>query len=338
MKVADFLEARRENWRELENLCGKLERNKSRVEPQAMLSFSSLYRAACADLALADAYQLPQNTVAYLHHLVGRAHNQLYPSRRFNYKGWWEELFVHVPRRLVRDPCMWLAAGLFWGFFISCMVLAYIDHDFALTMATEEELSGVETMHADSIGSRGSKALDLGNLSASFYIRHNTSIGIECFAWGLIFGVGGMFATLSNACKLGTYFGYVARTDSWANFFHFVTAHGPFELTAIVLAAGAGMRLGFSLVNTQGWTREASLLRAARQAVPAMGLSMIFFFFAALLEGFLSPSAPPDWWPFTPQLDSWYWFVKFPISMLSILMMIYYFFVLGFSREIRNAT
>ena len=37
MKVADFLEARRENWRELENLCGKLERNKSRVEPQAML-------------------------------------------------------------------------------------------------------------------------------------------------------------------------------------------------------------------------------------------------------------------------------------------------------------
>ncbi len=55
--------------------------------------FSALYRAACADLALADAYQLPAETVRYLHQLVGRAHKQLYRSRSFNMSTWLTQLF-----------------------------------------------------------------------------------------------------------------------------------------------------------------------------------------------------------------------------------------------------
>ena len=79
MKVADLLESRRQNWRELEQACNELEgfRIKRSMPAAKMVRFTSLYRAACADLALADSYQLPQYTVSYLHHLVGRAHNQL---------------------------------------------------------------------------------------------------------------------------------------------------------------------------------------------------------------------------------------------------------------------
>ena len=77
MKVADLIEQRQPLWQELEGLCAKLKR-----DPQQIARFSELYRAACADLALAEAYQLPPKTVDYLHTLVARAHNQMYRSEK----------------------------------------------------------------------------------------------------------------------------------------------------------------------------------------------------------------------------------------------------------------
>ena len=94
MKVAELLELRRKNWQELERLCDRLQHSRSRRFAATDLSrFASLYRAACADLALADSYQLPPKTVQYLHRLVGRAHNQLYRSHNFDFSAWGKLLF-----------------------------------------------------------------------------------------------------------------------------------------------------------------------------------------------------------------------------------------------------
>ena len=70
---------------------------------------------------------------------------------------------------------------------------------------------------------------------------------------------------------LGTVFGHMARGPHAANFFTFVTAHGPFELTAIVFSGAAGLRLGYGLIDTQGQTRLASLRREAARALPVVG-------------------------------------------------------------------
>ena len=56
MKVAALLENRRQTWMELDRLCATVRGGK--LTPEMAVRFSSLYRAACADLALADAYQL----------------------------------------------------------------------------------------------------------------------------------------------------------------------------------------------------------------------------------------------------------------------------------------
>ena len=89
MKVVDLLERRRPNWQELERLCEQTQLTAGKsLSPAEVSRLGSLYRAACADLALAFSYQLPQNTVQYLHRLVGRAHNQLYRSRRFEWAKW----------------------------------------------------------------------------------------------------------------------------------------------------------------------------------------------------------------------------------------------------------
>ena len=83
MKVAQLIERRQPMWRELEILCSQMTRGSRKKDPEVVARFSELYRSACADLALAEAYQLPPKTVDYLHRLVARAHNQLYRSRHY---------------------------------------------------------------------------------------------------------------------------------------------------------------------------------------------------------------------------------------------------------------
>jgi len=316
MKVSDLLQSRVENWRQLEQLCMKMEGRSRRFVPApAVGRFSALYRAACADLALADAYQLPPATVNYLHRLVARAHNQLYRSQTFDVRSWPHELFVEVPQRLFTDNCLRLAAFIFFGTFILAAALAYGSPDFAQQIAGKDALMQVEEMYAEPTSGGGTS----GGFMAGFYINHNSTIGLRCFAFGLVFGVAGLYETLFNAALLGTIFGHMARVPQAENFYQFVTAHAPFELTAIVLSAAAGMRLGFSLVQTHGLTRVASLRRAADQAMPVMGAALLMFLLAAFIETAISPSSAP-------------YEVKAAVSIISSGMLMFYFVILGYPR------
>jgi uncharacterized membrane protein SpoIIM required for sporulation len=318
MKVAILLEKRRENWKELEKLSEELRKFSRRMKPDEISRFAFLYRAACADLALADAYQLPPKTVDYLHRLVGQAHNQLYRSRKFDLASWYRILLVEVPQRLFRDRCVQVAFCLFWFTFIGSALMAYSQDNWAHDVMPTGLAEKLEEDFKNPVGGRDPA---INFVMAGFYIRHNTSIGLRCFAWGLLI-VPGLYETLSNALILGAAFGHMGRPDvvQGKNFFEFVTAHGPFELTAIVLAAGAGLRLGMGWLRTNGLTRRASLQRAAGTAMPLMGISMLLFFLAALIEGFLSPTAAP-------------YSVKAATAVLSSGILMFYFVVLGFPRK-----
>jgi uncharacterized membrane protein SpoIIM required for sporulation len=325
MKVAALLERRRQNWHELERLCSAMEnRRKRTMGGEVVNRFASLYRAACADLALADAYQLPPNSVQYLHQLVGRAHNQLYRSRSFRFSTWLEELFVSVPRRLYHDNYLRAAFFVFWSFFLVSMFLAWRSPEFGVAVVGTETLEGMERMHEDSTSSRDPIG---SSVMIGFYLFHNGSIGLRCFAMGLLAGVGGLFELLSNAIQIGASFGYMTTADDKArkSFFEFVTAHAPFELTAIVMSTAAGMRMGFSLVATGGLTRKASLTKAAREAVPTMAAFVVLFLMAAFIEWLISP------------LDIG-WSIKIAIATISSIMLLVYFVVLPNTQVDARAT
>ncbi len=327
MKVSDLLESRRANWRELEELCRRTGvRSRRRLPPGMVSRFSTLYRAACADLALAHAYQLPPGTVHYLHQLVGRAHNQLYRSRTFRVREWIEELFVNVPQRLFADNCLRLAFLLFWGTFLLSALMAYYSRDLAERMIGEDMIEQLEDSYAsapDGKSFRGggdAEFIDERGAAAGMYAANNPSIGLRCFVFGL-FIIGGIYITMYNASMIGAAFGYMASMpDPWRqNFFYFVTAHGPFELTAVVLCSAAGLRLGFSIIDTQGYTRAASLRRAAFHVMPTVCAAVLMFLLAALIEAFLSPSAAD-------------YGIKASVAILSAAMLLFYFVVLGYPR------
>ena len=168
----------------------------------AVARFAGLYRAACADLALADAYQLPPNTVQYLHQLVGRAHNQLYRSRIFALAAWGRMLLVEVPRRIFHDRCVQLMFCLFWFVFLASAFLAASPAAFphyAEGILTREYITMLEEMYSEKIDGRDPEA-SYG--MASFYICNNTGIGLKCFAGGLLV-IPGLYITVFNAAMSG---------------------------------------------------------------------------------------------------------------------------------------
>ncbi|MEE2675631.1 MAG: stage II sporulation protein M [Planctomycetota bacterium] len=294
MKVADLLLQRQQQWQELELLCDTVgKRRASSISAEQLSTFASLYRSACADLALADSYNLPPETVEYLHRLVGRAHSRLYRSRRFQFNAWFHVLVFDVPRRILRDGCVQFMFIFFYGTFLLSAYLAYeteIFPDYHVDIITQEQLWSLEEMYATSVAEEG-RGIGAGGMAAGFYANHNTGIGLSCFVTGILI-IPGLLVTLFNSAFLGAIFGYMVREDvpMTDNFVEFVTAHGPFELTAIVLAAAAGLRLGISWVKTNGLSRSASLRKSGMESMPVMGVSIVFFFLAALIEGFISPS------------------------------------------------
>ena len=298
MRVVDRLAGREKDWRELQLRLARMEGKRLRtLSPDDVLRLGELYRSACADLMLAEVHDLPRDTVAYLHALVGRAHNAVYRAKGFHLADWARVIFDEVPRRLRSDPMLRVAALTFWGLFFLCAFVAAARPGFAAKVVGEHQVEMMEQMYDQPLDGSSTKE-KLGrndSMMAGFYIFHNAGIGLSCYAWGIVFGLGSLWTLASNAIGLGVVFGHMATTPQAPNFFTFVTAHGPFELTAIVFAGAAGLRLGSGLIFTEGRSRLASLRREGAKSLPIVGLSVILFILAAFLEGFVSASPLPYW-------------------------------------------
>jgi uncharacterized membrane protein SpoIIM required for sporulation len=295
MRVADRLAQREASWRELDLLLDRLsDRQLPAARAAQIVRLGELYRAACTDLMLAESHDLPRETVVYLHALVGRAHNAVYRAQGFRFGDWATALFGTAPRQLRADPALRLSAVVFFGSFVLCALLAAGRPGLAEKILGAPMVEAMEQMYSEPMGAARKDGLERNDTQmAGFYIMHNTTIGLQCFAYGLFFGLGTLYELLSNGLILGTVFGHMATSPNAENFYTFVTAHAPFELTAIVFSGAAGLRLGYGLIDTKGQTRLASLQREAHRALPTVGAAVVLFILAAFLEGYVSGSDMP---------------------------------------------
>lgn len=321
--LAETIAKRRADWDRLELVLGQFEGGMKKRSGPLVVELSELYRRACADLAMADQYQLSPSMIEYLHGLVGRAHNMVYASRQFEYHKWFDLAFNYVPREIYRDTCIQVVGALFFGLFCLSAYLAYNEDSypmFAEKVLGPDSIKQMEGSFAEPLGRNPGDDM----VMAAFYIQHNTGIGFQCFAMGPLI-LPGLFATIFNAVFLGAAFGYMARSgvEGGDHFLEFVSAHGAFELTAIALSAGIGLRIGIrGWLFTDGLSRTASFQREGKRSIPIITVAGVLFFLAALTEGFISPSPLP------------YGFKAMWLIGSSTLLM-FYFVVLGYPEPDR---
>jgi hypothetical protein len=95
---------------------------------------------------------------------------------------------------------------------------------------------------------------------------------------------------IANGLMLGRWAGVFLFAGQADRFFGLIIPHGLLELTAVVIAGGAGLRLGWSIISPGDRSRSAAIADEGRRSVTiVLGLILVFGV-AALIEAFVTPS------------------------------------------------
>jgi hypothetical protein len=102
-----------------------------------------------------------------------------------------------------------------------------------------------------------------------------------------------VYVLLQNGLMLGAVIGACQAHGLAVPLLAFVSAHGYLELSTIVIAGAAGLRLGYPLLAPGLRTRRAALRDGARVAVQLLVGGVPLLVMAGVLEAFVSPSGLP---------------------------------------------
>lgn len=98
-----------------------------------------------------------------------------------------------------------------------------------------------------------------------------------------------------NALNVGLVGGLMASAGRLDLFFGLILPHGMLELTAVFLAAGAGIRLGWQVIDPGRRPRSVALAAEGRAAITvALGLVGVLLV-SGVVEAFVTPSPLPTW-------------------------------------------
>jgi uncharacterized membrane protein SpoIIM required for sporulation len=102
---------------------------------------------------------------------------------------------------------------------------------------------------------------------------------------GITAGIFTALALLYNGLILGVIGGLMVNAGNGTGFVDLVTAHGVLELSCILVAAAAGLRVGWAIVDPGHLTRRQSLQREARRAVLIAVGTAPWLVIAGIVEG-----------------------------------------------------
>ena len=276
-------------WRAFEVQLLRLEKTSSKVDR----SFPRHYRGICHDLALARQRHFDAHLIDRLNGLALRGHQHLHqatarPGHRII--DFWVSGLPAAIRR--EAPFVWTAAVLFYGSGLLLSLLVQWNPDLIHSVLGPAELSMFEEMYdPGSAHHLHPREHDSDAAAFGFYINNNMSVGFRTFAGGVFAGIGSLFFLLINGVLFGALVGHVINIGFGETFFGFVIGHGAVELQAVVLAAAAGLRLGWPLIAPGQLTRSDALRISAQRSVPLIYGATGMFLVAAGIEAFWSASS-----------------------------------------------
>ncbi len=183
-----------------------------------------------------------------------------------------------------RPVFLWLAAGFLFGSAALGWIWASVDSSAAVGMVPAEFANALDPEGGTDMGAD----LAMQTEFSAFLITHNVTVAILAFAVGMFFGIGTIAVLVQNGILLGVIGGTLVAGGDGAFFVELVAAHGVLELSCIVIAAAAGLRLGWALVHPGVKTRRESLVAEARPAVlMTIGVAP-WLVVAGIIEAFVS--------------------------------------------------
>ncbi|MEU9594542.1 stage II sporulation protein M [Streptomyces sp. NPDC048219] len=315
MDLDVFVSAHRAEWDRLDALLRR-RRRLTGVETDELVA---LYQRTATHLSLIQSSAPDPQLTGRLSQLVARARSAVTGTRRASWRDVTGFLTQQFPAAVYRARHWWVPTAL-----ISTAVAALLGWWIGTHPEVQSTIAAPSELRELTRPGGQYETYYSSHPAASFAAQvwtNNAWAAALCLILGVFLGLPVIWILFQNMLNLGVGFGLMSSAGRLDTFLGLVLPHGLLELTAVFVAAGTGLRLGWTLIDPGPRTRRTALAEEGRAAIGmAMGLALVLFVSGAI-EGFVTPSGLPTW-------------ARITMGVLAELAFLIYVFVLG-GRAVR---
>jgi uncharacterized membrane protein SpoIIM required for sporulation len=285
-----YVAAHQAEWSRLEELVRTASRPR-RLTGAQVGGRVDLYQRVATHLSVVQSSGADPALTGRLSSLVARARGAVAGGRRASLADVARFLREDFPALVYRTRRWWIGATL--GFLVVSFALGGFvaaTPEAQLAVGTEEEIRQlVEEDFEDYYSS--APAQDF----AAQVFTNNAYVAAQSIVFGVLLGLPVLYVLFTNAVNVGTVGGLMAANDRTGFFFGLILPHGLLELTAVFVACGLGLKIGWTVVDPGGRTRARALAEEGRGlVVGALGLALVLLV-SGIVEAFVTPSPLPTW-------------------------------------------
>lgn len=281
MQEVAFLRHNAEKWKQFEALL----KSQATADPDRL---ADLFVEVTDDLSYAKTFYPGSKTTRYLNDLAADIHKAIYRNKReerSRFLSFWK---TEVPLAVQASHRAMLMSLVLFSIAIGIgVVSAQGDTGFVrLIMGDAYVNMTLENIAEGDPMAVYKQAHELDMFLAITF--NNVRVSFLAFAMGLLASFGTAFILLSNGIMLGAFHTLFFQQDLLLESLLVVYIHGTLEISAIVIAGGAGLVMGNSLLFPGTFSRQQSFIRGAKQGVKVIVGLVPVFITAGLLEGFVT--------------------------------------------------
>jgi uncharacterized membrane protein SpoIIM required for sporulation len=286
-----FLATNQPVWNRLAELSARAGRGLNRLSAAELDELVRLYQRTATHLSYAQTYYHDPAVTARLSGLVARSGAVLYGTRPRTLRaaGWFLAVTFpaavwHARRFVLAAAALTAVPALALGLWIARSPAAvealgpaaareaYVNQDFEEYYRSEEATQFAAEVFAN-----------------------NVRVAFLAFAAGVFGCVLTGYVLITNGASLGVAAGLFAAVGQQPRFWGLILPHGLLELTAVCVAGGSGLALGWAWISPGDRSRVAALAQEGRRAVVIVLGLVLAFAAAGMIEGFVTGQPWPTW-------------------------------------------
>ena len=281
MKEADFIRKNIAKWRRTEMQIASI----ANTAPDQLVD---TYAEVNADLAFAQTHYPESRITEYLNNLAVSLHGELYQRKNEKWSRllafWTHEVpkYVYEGRGCILASLAILLVGAVVG-----AVSAWGGEEFVRAILGE----GYVDMTADNIRRGQPFAVYGSQVETSMFLSimvNNVWVSFIYFVMGVFTSIATGYFIFYNGMIAGAFIAYFAQHGLLGDCLLTLFLHGTLELSALVVAGGAGIALGNGWLFPGTYSRIESFKRAAKRGVKILLSTTPIFVVAAFIEGFFT--------------------------------------------------